>query len=222
MVRNEVMYQRALALRQRGYTLAEIASACSISKATASNWLKNNDFSSTVTVRNKRRAGLENAKRLHLINKTKRSERTRRYQEVERSAAVEYRHYKRDPLFTAGLMVYAACGDLQTDHVLRVSSGQMNLHAVFIAFAVSFLGISRTQIKCWLLLSPTADEVMCMKRWCRGLKISPAQFHKNQFRTSSGAKSSLQFGVGTTIIGSTLLKRKMKVWVTLVQKELGS
>ena len=106
MVRNENNYEQAVQLRKRGFTLQEIAKVCDVSKSTVSKWLKNSPISAEVTKQNKRRAGQENAKRLRLVNKARATERAARYQEIERSAQTEFKHYKNDPLFIAGLMLY--------------------------------------------------------------------------------------------------------------------
>jgi orotate phosphoribosyltransferase-like protein len=52
MVRNKDKYEQAVSLRKRGFTLAEIAKYCDISKSTASVWLKDEAFSEVVKAQN--------------------------------------------------------------------------------------------------------------------------------------------------------------------------
>ena len=154
MVRNEEKYQQALQFRKRGFTLEEIARICGVSKSTVSKWLKNNAISESVTKQNKKRAGKENAKRLQLMSKSRGKERALKYREVERSAEVEFKHYKNNPLFVAGIVTYLAIGDLTDERVIRITSARMSAHKAFLDFAVEYLGVPRQKVKFWLLLYP--------------------------------------------------------------------
>lgn len=220
MVRNEETYAQALQFRKRGFTLAEIAKICEVSKSTVSKWLKNNDISANVTKQNKQRAGKENAKRLQLMTKARSKERALRYSEVERGAEVEFKHYKTNPRFIAGLLTYAALGDLEVNGNIRIASSRAEAHKVFIVFAVEYLGVSKSKIKLWLLLYPSHNEEQCMRKWHKTTTIPYSQFHQNQILKNKPKHKTLHHGVGNTIIGSTVLKRKLIRWIELMQKEL--
>lgn len=220
MVRNEDKYEQALQFRKRGFTLAEIAKICDISKSTASLWLKNKAFSEIVTKQNKKRAGTENAKRLRLINKARVSERAIRYKEIIRSAETEYKHYKNNPLFVAGLMLYIGEGDNKHRRLIRLANSNMDVHRIFIRFMLEFLGVDKKKIKFWLLLYPDLSEEVCMKKWKSATGIPYTQFYKNQVIKGKSTKRTLQYGVGNTIIGSTVLKYKLNRWIELVLKDL--
>lgn len=220
MVRNEQKYQQALQFRKRGFTLAEIAKICDVSKSTVSKWLRNKAFSDAVTQQNKRRAGQENAKRLRLVNKARSNERAKRYSEVERSAVTEYKHYKLDPLFIAGVLLYQSHGDMYDNHLLRLSTTAQVAHTVFISFALEYLGAEKKDIRFWLLLYPGHTEETCLKSWKKSTGLSYGQFHKSQQLKTKTRTKPLHSGVGNTIIGSTVLKRKLTVWIGLLQKDL--
>ena len=180
MVRNQAKLDQALSLRKRGFTLEEIAKYCEISKSTASKWLKNNAFSDEITKQNKRRAGQDNAKRLKLINKTRLNEREKAYKEVVRLAESEYRHYKSNPLFTAGLMLYVGEGDNKHRRLIRIANARPEVHQIFINFALNFLAVPKEKIRFWILLYPDLDEKVCMRKWHQATRIPYQQFHKNQ------------------------------------------
>ncbi|MCA9362524.1 hypothetical protein KC906_04050 [Candidatus Kaiserbacteria bacterium] len=220
MVRNQEKYEQALGLRKRGFTLEEIAKYCEISKSTASKWLQNKAFSAHVTRQNKKRAGTENAKRLQLVNKARGGERIARYREAARSAEVEYKHYKKDALFTAGLTLYLCLGDLVNERTIRISSAQMEVHRMFIRFALEYLGVEKKQFRIWLQLYGGHSEAVCMKKWQRLTSLPYVQFYKSQFVNGSANKKPLHYGVGNTIIGSTVLKRKLRRWIELSTEEL--
>jgi len=220
MVRNQEKYEQAVSLRKRGFTLEEIAKYCAISKSTASEWLKNKPFSTQATIHNVKRAGAENAKRLKLINKARTTERTVRYRESFKSAETEFKHYKNDPLFNAGIMLYVGNGDTKQQRLIRLTSSQMAVHKIFIKFAVEYLGVDKNKMHFWIMLYPDLDEEICMKKWRVATKIPFEQFHKNQIIQGKSTKRTLHYGVGNTIIGNTALKHKLTRWIELTLKSL--
>lgn len=220
MVRNEVKYEQALLFRKRGFTLEEIAKICDVSKSTVSKWLKNNADSASVAKQNKKRAGQENAKRLQLMSKARGTERTARYHEAVRSADTEYKHYKASPLFMAGLMLYYTQGDLKNEHQIRLSAAEEKSHKIFIKFATEYLGVSKANIHFWILLYQGQSEEVCMKRWKSATTLPYSQFYKNQYINTKKTKSTLHNGVGNTVIGNTVLKKKLERWIELCTKDL--
>ena len=218
MVRNQANYEQAINLRKRGFTLAEIAKVCDISKSTASLWLKNKAFSELVTKQNIKRAGQENAKRLGLITKARGGERKQRYLDAQTSAKTEFAHYKANPAFVAGLMAYVMSGDTSDEHTIRLSHTSLYAHRLFINFATKFLGVEKNRIHLWLHLYEGVSEERMMKKWSKITSIPFSQFYKNQFVNKTSRKP-LHSGVGNTIIGSTYHKQKLKAWVHLAEKE---
>jgi DNA-binding transcriptional MerR regulator len=217
MVRNREKYEQAIQLRQRGFTLAEVAKYCDISKSTASKWLKNKAFSDSVTKANQRRVGAENAKRLKLMSKARTTERNKRSVEIEKSAKTEFRNYQSSLDFCAGLMVYVVAGDRNDEYVIRLSHTDPQVHRSFIAFCERFLGVSRGSIRIWLHLYQNASEQKAMQHWSKVTRLPYSCFYKNHY-TQTKQKLPLHFGVGNTIIASTYHKQKLLTWVKLAQK----
>lgn len=213
-------YEQAVAFRRRGFTYAEIAKICNVSKGTVSNWLRHESFSKVVAKDNQKQAVVQNTKRLALINKARVAERKHQYNDAIRSAETEYQHYRQSPLFIAGLSQYRAIGDMTDARLIRLSSSRPELHQLLIRFVTTYLGVPKSSLRFWLLLYPDLDEVKCMKHWCKQTSLSPAQFHKNQVIQGRSAGKTLHFGVGNTIIASTLLKKKLTTWVMLLNSEL--
>ncbi|MCB9811180.1 MAG: helix-turn-helix domain-containing protein [Candidatus Nomurabacteria bacterium] len=212
-------YEQAIAFRKRGFTYTEIAKICDVSRGTVSNWLKDEGFSKRIAKTNLDRAYKDNVGRIKLVNKARNAERTAQYKEILRLAETEYKHYLNSPLFVSGLMLYRCEGDMKHKNLIRLTTGQTELHSIFIKFATEFLGVEKSSFRFWLLLYPDMDEVKAMKHWSRKIKLSVSQFYKNQF-INGGSKKALHFGVGNTIIGSTLLKKKLMHWLELASKDL--
>jgi transcriptional regulator with XRE-family HTH domain len=215
-------YEQALAFRKRGFTYSEIAKICTVSRGTVSNWLKNEAFSKVVAKDNQEKATADNTKRLALINKARKTERKNQYEAIEKSAMLEYKHYRASPLFTAGLTLYMTLGNRTDEHMIRVTSNRSDVHRIFVKFALEYLGVEKNTIHIWLLLYPDLDEVACMKHWIKKTGLNAGHFYKNQVVQNRGNKPTLHFGVGNTIIGSTLLKRKLEKWLELAIKDLSS
>ena len=213
-------YEQALAFRKRGFTYSEIAKICDVSVSTLSNWFKNESFSKLVAVDNTKRAVAANTKRLASINKARNTERTGQYAEIVRLAEIEYKNYRTSPLFIAGLMLYVSEGDTQNNRLIRMANSRTDLHSIFIRFLTTYLGVPKRAIRFWLLLYPDLDEITCMKHWCKKTGLNPGRFYKNQVIQGRSNKQTLHFGVGNTIIGSTLLKKKLMRWIELSTKEL--
>jgi len=219
MVRNEEKYTQAVVFRERGFTYAEIAKICGVSKATVSAWLKDKKFSKAVRKENTERAIRDNQKRLQLVNKARAAERKVRYAEATRSAETEFRHYKKDPLFMAGIACYLVQGDKKDTTKIRLSHADPAVHRLFLAFLVRFLGVTKSEVRFWLILYENQPEVAAMKRWSKKLGLSPTQFYCSQILKGTRERETLQFGVGNTIIGSTVLKKKLIRWVALAEKQ---
>lgn len=217
MVRNKEKYDQVVSLRQRGFTLEEIAKYCEISKSTASKWLKDKPFSATVTKQNMRRAGVDNAKRLKLIAKARTGERKKRYADAVTSAKIEFANYQTNPEFVAGLVAYMASGETVDDRTIRFSHTSPELHRLFINFALKFLGISKSKIHFYLHLYAGSNEELSMKKWSKTTTIPYSQFYKNQIVNKSG-RQPLHYGVGNTIIGNTYQKQRLKTWLLLAKK----
>jgi len=220
MIRLEEKYEQAVQFRKRGFTYSEIAKIVDVSKSTVSNWLSKKPFSKKVRDENAQRAARDNVKRMSLLNKARAAERKARYAEASRSAETEYKHYKKDLLFIAGLMAYASNGDRKDLSRIRLSSANPFLHATFIQFARAYLGVEKPQIRFWLLLYANLNEKKCVTFWSRKTRLSLASFHTNQFLAQKSKTPGLQHGTGNTIIGSTVLKLRLIRWIELLEAEL--
>lgn len=221
MVRKLAQFQQAGELRKRGFTYTEIAKLTNVSISTVSLWLSKEKWSARVKEDNQKRASRENSKRISLLNKARGNQYRRLYAEAERSAATEYTHYRSNPLFIAGLMLYVGEGDNLHPCLIRIANTRMPIHKIFIAFAQAFLGVPREKIRFWVLLYPDLDPAACSEAWSKDLKLPLSQFHKHQVIQGGGSsKRRLQYGVGNTIIGSAVLKKKLMKWIELALQDL--
>ncbi len=142
------------------------------------------------------------------------------YAKAEDDATQEYQKNKLEPLFMAGLMVYAGEGDKRNRNITRISNSEFYLHKIFLAFTEKYLDIKRENAKIGLLLYSEHDQVQCMNMWSRELGIPIQNFHKNQVIQGKETKNKLQYGVGMSIISSTVrVKKKILKWLELCSKD---
>jgi predicted transcriptional regulator len=220
MIRKTAQFEQAAQLRKRGFTYDEIAKIVDVSKSTVSSWISRETWSVRIKEDNQRRAARENSKRISLLNTARGNQNKKRYAEAERSAVTEFKHYKHNPLFIAGLMLYIALGDATTGHQMRITSIRMDSHRIFISFATEYLGVSRETVRFWLSLYPDLKPEKCSRAWSKAIGIPLSQFHKYQIVDGLSKKTTLHSGVGNTIIGSTVLKKKLMKWMDLASKEI--
>lgn len=212
--------EQALNLRKRGFTLREIAKYTNVSVSTVSLWLKDASWSEKITEDNQKRAARDNAKRISLLNAARAHQYKKLYGEAERSAVTEYKHFKSNPLFLVGITLYFVRGDQHNDGVIRFSTSKIDEHVLFQRFIREFLGVERKDIRFWLLLYPTQKPLVCSRIWSKKLHLPLSQFHKYQVIQGRSTKCTLHSGVGNTIIGGTVLKKKLATWIKLALKEL--
>ncbi len=220
MIRKKTQHERAKELRRRGFTYEEIAKIVDVSKSTVGLWFSRETWSKDVTHTNQKRASRENSKRISLLNKARSNQFKKLYAEAERSAKTEFKHYKHNPLFIAGLTLYLCDGDKINPHLIRIASKRVDIHRIFIRFAYEYLGVSREKVRFWLLLPEDLNPLSCSRHWSQKLKIPITQFHRYQIINGKSSTEALRFGVGNTIIGSTVLKKKLLTWIELALKEL--
>jgi predicted transcriptional regulator len=220
MIRLEEKHKQAIEFRKRGFTYSEIAKIVDVSKSTVSVWLSKKTFSKEVKKDNQLRAAKENKKRIGLINKARTAERKRTYADAVRGAETEYKHYKNDPLFFAALATYVCCGDFEDGSRIRVSSPSVTTHRLMVRFFVEHLGAEKSSIHCWLMLPDQKSEQKALQFWSKKIGLSVAQFYRSQFAKQAHSTKRLQHGTGNTIIGNTVLKKRLLRWVELYQKEL--
>jgi predicted transcriptional regulator len=219
MIRKTARYDEAVRLRRRGFTYIEIAHIVGISKSTVSNWFSRETWSTAVARDNKKRAGKENSKRISLLNKARSTQLKKQYASAEQSAVTEFKHYRHSPAFVAGIMAYSLIGDMKQDGNIRITSSRKDAHRIFIRFAQEYLGVSRENIRFWLILYSNHVPQVVSKKWSRSINVPISQFYRYQVIEKQNNTHTLHDGVGNTIIGDAVLKRKLLKWVELASKE---
>jgi len=200
-------------LRKQGKTYREIQKLIGVSRSTLCEWFKNEEWSKHIKKSNTMKHIKRSTEHLLKMNESRRIMLEKKYKDTENEAEKEFEIYKNNPLFMAGLMLYAGEGDKLDKGTIRLANIDFNLHKVFIKFCEKFLKTDRNMIKISLLLYPDLNINICIQKWSSELAIPKKNFYKTQIIQGRLKTRKLHFGVGTTIILDSFLKRKLLLWI---------
>jgi len=212
--------EKAFILRREGKTYREIEKLLGMSRSTLCDWFKDEEWSRHIKKTNNAKSTKLSIERLGTMNSARAVMYKNKYLEFEREARVEYTIYKNNPLFAAGLMLYAGEGDKASKGLIRFSNTDFSLHKVFLKFVEVFLKIPRNKIKISILLYPDLNTDECKTRWSKELNIPFINFYKPQVIQGRSVAKRLHFGVGSTIISNSFLKKKLFTWIEMSKVDL--
>ena len=155
----------AFELRKEGLSYREIQMQLGVSKSTLCDWFKNEEWSKHVKHKNNSSNIILIKDRMLKLNEARSKKLSALYDRAEKEAVAEFELYKGEPLFMAGLMLYAGEGDKVTRFNIRMSNCEFYLHKFFISFSEKYLDFKRENIKCGLILYPDNDVEDCLSRW---------------------------------------------------------
>lgn len=204
-------------LRKEGKSYRYIRKETGISMGTLCEWFKSEEWSKHIKKSNMDKNTTISTERLKLLQDGKNKMLKDKYKNVELEAEKEFHIFKKDPLFTAGLMIYAGEGDKRSQNNSRVSNSEFYIHKIFINFTEKYLDIKRESIKIGLIIYSDLDVVTCINKWSSELDIRSFNFYKTQIIKGKEKTKRLQYGIGTSIISSTVVvKKKILKWLELV------
>lgn len=207
-------------LRKEGKSYREIQNELCISRSTLCEWFKNEEWSKHIKNKNNMINVKLSKDRLRLLQEGRKKMLENKYNEVGNEAEKEFLIFKKEPLFTAGLMIYAGEGDKRNQNNSRISNSEFYLHKIFISFALKYLKIKRENIKISLILYPDLSIEDCLNKWSIELCIPKSNFYKTQIIQGKEKTKKLQYGVGISIISSkVIIKKKILKWLELCEKE---
>lgn len=203
-------------LRKEGKSYRYIQKELGVSRSTLCAWLKDKEWSRHIRKSNTDRNVTTSTERLKLLHEGRRKMLDNKYKNVILEAENEFHVFKKDPLFIAGLMIYAGEGDKRNDHMSRVSNSDFYIHKIFIRFAEKYLKIKRENIKIGLIIYPDLDPKICLEKWALELGIQTSNFYKIQIIKGKEKTRKLQYGIGISIIsGIVVVKKKILKWLEL-------
>lgn len=210
----------AFELRKQGKTYREIENELSIARSTLCNWFRDVPWSAHIRKTNTDKHIKRSIEHLKKLNDGRRKWLNDFYTQLDIEAESEFRVYVNDPLFVAGLMLYAGEGDKSDNVAIRFVNSDLDLHKIFQVFIVKYLEKDVFKLKFSVLLYPDLDEDTCLLRWSNEMNIKRENFYKTQIIQGRHKTRKLQFGVGTIILVGTKYKRKLLYWISLYKKSI--
>lgn len=210
----------AFNLRKEGKSYRDIQKEINISRSTLCDWFRNEDWSKHIKTSNINKNTSISTKRLELLHSSRKIMLEEKYRKTEEDAEKEFYLFKKEPLFIAGLMIYAGEGDKRNPNNSRISNSEFYIHKIFIDFTEKYLDIKRENIKIGLILYPDLNQDECIKKWSLELNIPILNFYKTQIIKGKEKTKKLQYGVGISIISSTVVvKKRILKWLNMCETE---
>lgn len=206
-------------LRREGKSYRQIQQITGVSRGTLCAWFEREEWSKHFTRKHSEQVVAISKERMIRMNMVRKLKLQYQYALVESEAEKKYEQYRKEPLFWAGLMLYAGEGDKRSGHQIRISNSEFYIHRVFINFAHKYLGFSKESFRYSLIIYPDNDPKGCVSVWTKELEVGEGLFYKPQIIQGKEIKKRLQYGVCISIISSTAQKKKLLKWLFLAQSE---
>lgn len=211
---------KALKLRSLGKSYREIKNLIGVPKGTLSGWLKKIHWSDKIKRGLAEKAKKKNTVRLRGLNKIRGKHLTKLYREARKEAKEEFEYFKLHPLFISGITIYWGEGDRLSRYLVRIANTDPLMIKIFVRFLCEVCGVSKEAIRAHILLYPDLNPNKCINFWVEKSKLSVKNFNKCVVIQGRHKTRRLPYGVCYIGITSTYLKEKMRVWLTLLPREL--
>lgn len=206
-------------LRQEGRSYRYIQNATGVSRGTLCGWFKDKEWSKHITGRHTSQSIERSKDRMIKMNMVRKLKLQYEYALAEKEAEKDYETYKKEPLFWAGLMLYAGEGDKRSKHQIRISNCESYIHRIFVAFSCKYLHFSQEGFRYSLIIYPDNNPEECLDAWAKELGVGRALFYNPHVIQGKEAIKRLQYGTCISIISSTAKKKKLLKWLSLAQNE---
>jgi len=209
-------------LRQKSLSYSEIQKLTKIPKSTLSDWLSDEDWS--IKVKNHlTEKHLKNYK-LNLIKaiEVMTAKKEERYKRYRTEASIDYKKFKKDPLFCFGLGLYWGEGDKKSGNMVAVTNTDPNILRVIAKFYRKYLRIDESKFRIALFIYEDINANFAINFWSNLLNIPQAQFIKVQVLESRSkrTKTKSKYGICTLYCSNTEFHIKIMEWIRLLSLDV--
>ena len=132
------------------------------------------------------------------------------YKRAESEPLQEFERYRDEPLFIAGLMLYAGEGDRSPNNSqVRLGNVDYRIILTFKRFISTYYPEFIPRMRVSMLLYPDLDKDECVQWWRQVLQDEEVQFYTPIVIQGRHKTRRLQHGVAGLIISSKFLKIKV-------------
>lgn len=218
-VRNPHLYNRALELRQAGWSYKMIETEIGVARSTLSGWLRN-----VTVVEYDPRVQQRVLKNQQLAAQRNRERAEVSQQQIQAETAIEMRDLlhgglSNRELFLMGLMLYWAEGG-KTHHHISLSNSDPLVVKIFVLWLEQCLGVQRNQLRANVHAYPDVDVDNTEAYWADVIGINRNQFYKIQidYRANKTVEKCGKLPHGTVHVtvlgvGRANLHRRIMGWI---------
>lgn len=215
--------EKATLLRKQGMSYKQIREELGVPTSTSASWFKDEPWSQKIKARLSAQVSLSNPRALELLVQANRERWKNKHEEYRTAAVREFKRYKNNPLFLAGIMLYWGEGEKQQkSSQVRLSNSEPEMLKIYYLFLTKVLKINPDRIFSWLLLYPDLIDSIQKNFWSKATNIPLGNFKKSIYIKGRHPTKRLSYGVCTVVVSSRALKERMLKWLELYQDYLRS
>ena len=207
--------QKAVKLRKKGWTYAEIGKCLGVSRGALSLWLRNIPYVPSEATR--RRRQLASLKASQVLHKRK----LKRITQIKKIAKQEIEHIKNNELKLLGIIAYWAEGSKTEDHFVRFTNSDPIMIKFILRWLREICCVPEEKLRVHLRVHPDVDKKVTENYWSKVTGIPLTQFNKTTAKVSgsNGRRySKLGYGIARITVCSTDLYYKIIGWIEGLQE----
>lgn len=209
---------RARQLRQKGFSIKQIAKTLNVSKGSVSAWVRDIQLSKDALANIEKRShvGRERARESRLANILNKKN------FLYENCKIEILPLSYRDLWIAGLMLYAGEGRKVWDvssQPIELTSSDPYIHRIFINFLTKICNIPCDKIKIRLFLYPDINLEEAKNFWSKELNIPLKQFQKPFIKQSYSNPIRIRrsrYGTAHIVLNNAELYRKILGWLKAI------
>lgn len=189
--------QKAIDLRERGYSYSQIKEKLGISKSTLSGWL----FDMPLSEDKIKELRDFSPQRIERYRNTMKNKKEARLNEVYKKVSKDIGTFSKREIFLLGLFLYWGEGTKSANSSTQLTNTNPAMIKFFIKW-LELLGVSKKDLKVKLHLYSDMDIKKSIAFWSKELKIPTSQFKKSYIKETSLKNITYKngFGKGTCCV----------------------
>ena len=202
--------QKAIELRKKGLTYADISKQLNVSKGSLSIWLQKIPYMLTEETKQRRKIASINTARILRQRKIQRTT------NIKTEANCEIQDIKPEELKLLGIMAYWAEGSKTQDDLVKFT----NTDPEFIRFALRWLRevclVPEEKLRLHLRVHRDIDKERAEEYWSKITKVPKSRFFKTTIKTSGSngrRHNKLSNGILSVVVCDTNLFYKIIGWI---------
>src|SRR3989344_2163884 len=213
--------EKAVRLRRQGCSYKQINRELGIATSTLAGWFKNEPWSQEIKNQLSLKVSLANPRVLELMALATKERWKIKHEEYRSAALKEFKKFRGDPLFLAGIMLYWGEGEKQQKYSqVKFGNSEPEMIRIFYLFLTKILNVSPDKISASLLLYPDLIDSVQKNFWSKATGVPLEKFWKSTYIKGRHPSRRLSYGVCTLYINSRALKERLLKWIECYQGHL--